>query len=195
MKSKLLTAVILLYSILSFAQNEKKEHLVFKGVPIDGTLSQYMLKMTQSGFTHVQTENGMGLLKGDFAGYKDCIVGVSTLKNKDLVHKIAVIFKEQETWSALSGNYLNLKDLLTEKYGQPTNVVEKFEGGSEPKTDDSRMYKVQFDNCKYYSTWKTDKGNIEVSIEHDGVIRCFVSMRYIDKINSEIIRAKAKDDL
>jgi hypothetical protein len=61
-------------------------------VPIDGTLADYILKMKKSGFTHKGTKDGVAVLEGDFASYKKCIVGVSTLKQKDLVSKIVVFF-------------------------------------------------------------------------------------------------------
>lgn len=54
--------------------------------------------MEQDGFKNLGTENGTVMLNGEFAGYKDCIVGVSTLKQKDLVYKVAVIFPEKDTW-------------------------------------------------------------------------------------------------
>ena len=113
----------------SFAQNnsDNSQHLTFKGVPIDGTLNDYVLKMKKSGFIHKGTEDGIAVLEGDFASYKNCIVGVSTLKQKDLVSKIVVAFPERDTWSLLSGNYFNLKELLTEKYGEPSENVEKFQ--------------------------------------------------------------------
>jgi len=194
MKTKFLTLIFALTTMLTFAQTS--EHLSFKGVPIDGTLDEYVSKMKQNGFTHIGTEDGTAILNGDFAGYKDCYVGVSTLNQKDLVHKIAVIFPERETWSTLSGNYFDLKKMLTEKYGKPSDVVEKFEGSSySQKDDNSKMYEVKMDRCKYYSIWLTDKGEIQLSIEHESVVRCFVRLGYFDKINSEIIKAKAIDDL
>lgn len=194
MKTKFLTLIFALTTMLTFAQTS--EHLSFKGVPIDGTLDEYVSKMKQKGFTHIGTEDGTAILNGDFAGYKDCYVGVSTLNQKDLVHKIAVIFPERETWSTLSGNYFDLKKMLTEKYGKPSDVVEKFEGSSySQKDDNSKMYEVKMDRCKYYSIWLTDKGEIQLSIEHESVVRCFVRLVYFDKINSEIIKAKAIDDL
>jgi len=76
--------------VLTFAQTSA--HLSFKKVPIDGTLEENVSKMKHSGFKYIQTEDGTALLNGDFAGYKDCYVGVSTLKQKDLVHKIVVFF-------------------------------------------------------------------------------------------------------
>jgi len=57
------------------------------------------------------------------------------------------------------------------------------------------MYEVKFDNCKYYTTYETEKGTIQLSIEHDGVIRCYVQLSYYDKINGEIIRKNALGDL
>lgn len=193
MKIKILTLILTLTTMLTFAQTS--EHLSFKGVPIDGTLNEYVSKMIQNGFTHLKTEDGTALLNGDFAGYKNCVVGVSTLKQKNLVHKIGVLFPARDTWSTLSGNYFELREMLTEKYGKPSKTVENFDSYSEPKDDGDRMHAVKMDNCKYYSIWQTDKGEIELSIEHESVIRCFVRLEYYDKINGSIIKAKAIGDL
>lgn len=197
MKKALLTLFLLFTTYVLFAQanSDTSRHLSFKGVPLDGALDQYVLKMKKSGFTHISTNDGIAMLQGDFAGYKDCYVGVSTLKQNDLVHKIGVIFPDRDTWSALSGNYFNLKEMLTEKYGKPTETVEKFDGYSQPKDDNSKMYEVKFDRCKYFSTWSTDKGDIQLSIDHNSVLRCFVKLVYFDKINSATIKKQAIDDL
>ena len=192
--SSLLLAVVVMTGFAQVKQ-DTSQHLTFKGVPIDGTLDDYVSKMKQSGFTIIQTKDGTAILNGDFAGYKDCNIGVSTLKQKDLVHKISVIFSKKDTWSTLSGDYFDLKQMLTEKYGKPSQVVEKFDGYSEPRDDRSKMYEVQFDRCKYYSIWETDKGDIQLSIAHNSVTSCFITLAYFDKINSDKIKAKAKDDL
>ena len=195
MKTKLLTLIFTLFTVLTFAQNS--EHLSFKSVPIDGTLYEYISKMKENGFKHLQTEDGTAYLNGDFAGYKNCYVGVSTLKQNDLVYKIAVLFTEKDTWSELSTNYFDLKQMLTEKYGKPDDEVEKFDtpSSSQPRDDQDRMYKVKFDNCKYHSIWQLDKGKIQLSIDHNSMSSCFIKLTYFDKINGAIINAKAKDDL
>lgn len=184
---------ILLNAMLTFAQST--EHLSFKGVPIDGTLNEYVTKMKQNGFLLLSTEDEIAILSGDFAGYKDCKVGVTTLKQKDLVYKIVVLFPNQETWSTLSGNYFNLKQMLTDKYGTPSDVLEKFDTFSHQMDDYSKMHEVGMDNCKYYSVFQTTKGTIELAIDHDSVISKYVTLVYSDKINSEIMKAKAKGDL
>jgi hypothetical protein len=195
MKKNILTTIILLFTFVSFAQSQTSEHLTFKGVPIDGTLAQYVSKMKQNGFIHSGTEDGTAILNGDFAGYKNCTVGVFTLNQNDLVFKIGVVFPEKETWSTLSGNYFDLKQMLSEKYGEPSDVVEKFDRYSQPKDDNSKMFEVQFDRCKYYSIYETEKGTIQLSIEHQSVTSCFIKLAYFDKINGSIIKVKAINDL
>jgi hypothetical protein len=193
MKTFFLTITFALTTIFNIAQTS--EHLSFKGVQIDGKLDEYVSKMKQNGFTHLGTEKGNAILNGDFAGYKNCNVGVSTLSQNDLVYKISVLFPEQDKWSGLSINYFELKQLLIEKYGNPTEIVEKFDGYSEPKDDNRKMYEVKFDRCKYYSIWRTEKGQIKLAIDHSESSTCMVKLLYFDKINSDKIKAKAKDDL
>jgi len=152
--------------------------------------------MKQNGFKHISTKDGVATLQGDFAGYKDCIIGISTLTQKDLVHKIGVLFPDKETWSTLYDNYFNLKEMLTEKYGEPSNVVEKFDNrSSESQDDNTKMYEVKFDRCKYYSIWETEKGKIQLSIGHHSVTSCFVKLAYFDKINNATIKKQALDEL
>ena len=140
-------------------------------------------------------EDDVATLQGDFASYKSCIAEVSTLKTKDLVSKIAVLFPDCDNWSSLSGNYFDLKGMLTEKYGKASEVVEKFDTNSQPRDEGSKMYEVKFDRCKYYSIWETDNGEIKLSIDHNRLLKCFVTLAYFDKINSETIKKQALDDL
>ena len=189
--------IILFATLIALASSAQtaSPHLSFKGVPIDGTLNEYVQKMKQKGFDYLGTEDGIAILSGDFAAYKGCTVGVATLKQKDLVSRITVIFPNCETWTALSNNYYSLKEMLTEKYGEPADFIEKFQGYSEPRDDNDRMYEVMFDRCKYVTVFNTPKGSIQLSIDHNSVMSCYVILSYFDKTNGEIIRAKAMEDL
>lgn len=197
MKIALTSLFCVALTLASVAQNstDTSGHLKFKGVPIDGTLSEYVNTMKKSGFTVIGTEEGVVLLKGDFAAYKDCVIGVATLKGMDVVSKITVIFPNHETWGNLSLNYFNLKELLTEKYGKPSEVVEEFNTYPEPRDDNSRMHAVAMDNCKYQTRFELENGNIQLSIENDGFTSRFVMLSYYDRINSDKVRQKALDDL
>lgn len=182
------------FTSFSQAKSDTSKHLTFKGVPIDGTLADYILKMKKGGFTYKGTKDGVSILEGDFASYKNCFVGVSTLKQKDLVSKIVVLFPDRDTWSSLSSNYFNLKELLIEKYGKPSESVEEFPSYT-PDDDGSKLTQVQLGACKYYTIYETEKGSIQLTIEHSGVTRCFVKLAYFDKINGETIKKQALDDL
>lgn len=194
MKKIIITLIVMLIALTSFAQTESP-HLSFKGVPIDGTLNEYVQKMKQKGFDYLGAEDGIAILSGDFAAYKGCTIGVSTLKKKDLVSKITVIFPDCKTWTALSNNYYTLKEMLTEKYGEPADVIEKFQSYSEPRDDNGRMHEVKMDRCKYITTFETPKGSIQLYIGHNDMSSCYVLLSYFDKINGDVIRAEAIEDL
>ncbi len=197
MKTIVISLFFALTVITPFAQVKpnSSDHLTFKGIPIDGTLNEFVSKLKKSGFTLIAAEDGIAMLEGDFAAYKDCIVGVATLEQKDLVSKITVIFPEQDTWSALSSNYYSLKELLTEKYGEPLESVEEFQSEIPPSDDNQKIFEVKIDRCIYYTTYETEKGDIQLSIDHNGFVSSFVRLSYFDKINGKIIRKKAIDDL
>lgn len=180
--------------IASIAQTSN-EHLTFKGVPIDGSLSQYVSEMRAAGFTYLGSEEGSAFLQGDFAGFKNCIIGVVTLKNSDVVNTIGVIFPEQDDWSSLEANYEHLKKMLTEKYGKPAKCVEKFQGYGSPNDNSDKLYRLKMDRCTYETEFETPKGDIKLSLSHQSVTSCFVKLQYWDRINTNTIKAQAMDDL
>lgn len=196
MKKIIITLSLLMVLVLSsFAQNS--EHLKFKGVPIDGTLNEYVSKMKQAGFVLEGTEDGIALLSGEFAGYSDCIVGVKTLQKLNLVHEIVVLFPSQDKWSGLNYDYERLKTMLSKKYGEPDECVEKFNAPSYMITDDNdKMRQVENNNCEYYSKYDTNNGSIILTISNDGYeFGSRVKLFYTDKTNSEIFDEAAMEDL
>jgi hypothetical protein len=176
---------------------QNSPHLKFKNVPIDGTLDKFVARMVKSGFKKERKTADQAILSGDFAGFKECVVYVETLTGKDLVSRIAVSFPDREQWEYLYGDYKHLKELLVTKYGKPSSCVEKFQGsyGLIPTDDNDRMHYVRFDKCKYETRFTSDKGEIVLWIEHDGVSSTFVMLAYKDKINGSVIKNHAIDDL
>jgi len=84
--------------------------------------------------------------------------------------------------------------LLIEKYGKQSESVEEFQSPT-PDDDGSKLTEVELGACKYYTTYETEKGTIQLTIEHDGMTHCFVKLAYFDKINSETVKKQALDDL
>lgn len=180
--------------IVEMIDAASSDHIAFKGVPIDGTLKQYIARMKKSGFTLVDTQDGVALMSGDFAGRKGCNIIVSTLNDYDVVSKIVVVFPGHETWGPLYGDFNNLKELLTEKYGQPTSVIEKFQD-KYIDDDQDRIHAVRMDRCKYETRFMTEKGEIVLWIDHKSVMSTFVCLQYKDKINSGAVKQQAINDL
>lgn len=59
MKKFILLFATLFIGITSFAQRSS-EHLNFKGVPIDGTLNEYVAKMKSAEFKYLGEQDGTG---------------------------------------------------------------------------------------------------------------------------------------
>jgi hypothetical protein len=194
MKAIFITLSAILLSLNLSAQSTENQHLLFKGVPIDGTMSEYVEKMKLNGFVVMDSEPGTYVLQGDFAGYKDCFVGVVTMKQKDLVSRIKVLFPERDDWASLYGNYVNLKEMLIQKYGQPTEVVEVFPSYPSVTNEGLKYTYAQVGECNYKTVFDTPKGQVSLYIDNTDS-KCFVGLSYTDKINGEIMKAKAIDDL
>lgn len=194
MKKLLFLLFLLIVTSVGIAQSQ--QHLSFKGVPIDGTLKEYTNAMIKAGFHFEGTEDGISILSGDFAGFKDCIIGVSTLKNCNVVSHIAVLFPEKETWSSLLDDYEQLKTMLTKKYGKPERKREKFTGYVGDFDNGLVMYALRDGEYEWYTVFSTELGNIELSIvEGTRYLTGMVRLSYFDKVNSEKVLNSAMDDL
>ena len=177
-------------------ENDNK-HLEFKGIPINGSLNKFVTNMKTAGFKTVANSNERAILEGDFAGYKDCTLYVQTIDGADIVSTIVVEFPEYDRWEHLYGNYKNLKEMLTQKYGKPHSVREEFQDYMH-RTDDDKMRQVHKGECKYKTEFHTEKGKIILWIEQgeDLIIKSgSICLKYIDKINIGVIKQKAIDDL
>lgn len=194
---KIIITLSLLMVLMTSSFAQSSEHLKFKGVPIDGTLNEYVNKMKQAGFYYEATEDGIALLSGEFAGYSDCIVGVKTLQKLNLVHEIVVLFPSQDKWVGLNYDYERLKTMLTKKYGEPDECIERFNAPSYMTMDDNaKMYQVERNNCEYYSKYDTNNGSISLTISNDGYeFGCRVKLFYSDKTNSAIFDDAVMEDL
>ena len=169
------------------------QHMKFKGVPIDGTQKEYINEMTKVGFKYDDTYDGIAILKGDFAGFKNCIIGVSTLQNCDIVNRIAVVFPDNNKWADVLEDYEKLKAMLIQKYGEPESCDEKFT--KQVTDDDSKIYAASSDDYMWYANFKTELGGIELSIIYKFWHRVAVRMVYYDKINTNKVQKAAMDDL
>lgn len=189
MKHFLLTLLLTFAVGIGYAQTE---HMKFKGIPMEGTLQTFTTKLKTKGFTPIGIQDGVSMLTGEFAGYKNCTIGAVADKS-GMICKVSVIFPEMEKWGDLERCYLNYKSMLTEKYGDPKDCVERFQN-SYANDDNSKKCELEVDRCKYYSIFSSDNGEIQLEITHKR-FTCYVMLSYFDNANQEKLRKQIMDDL
>lgn len=185
MKKILITLTVLFAVIDIMAQ----EHLSFKGIPIEGSMTEFCQKLKSKGFTSIGRENNITLFSGDFTG-RQATVGVTATDDGKNVFAVVVLFDPSGEWNTLVNTYDYYKDLYTRKYGKPT--ISK----NNPAHLDSNtalMAEVHQGTVVYGSAWEVTGGDIQLSIEKSsGVYEGMVMIRYRDSQNVE---AKIQNDL
>lgn len=122
MKHLLCTLLLTLTVCLCSAQTE---HMKFKGIPMEGTLQSFTLKLKAKGYVPLGTEDGVSVLKGEFAGYKNCHI-YAVADKSGMICRVCVEFPKMDKWADLESCYSSYKDMLTEKYGGPKYVWKNF---------------------------------------------------------------------
>ena len=184
---KLVITLTMLFAVISLMA---QEHLSFKGIPIEGSMTAFCQKLKAKGFTSIGSENNLTLFTGDFTG-RNATVGVTATDDGKDVFAVVVLFDPSGEWNALINTYDYYKDLYTRKYGKPSISKEKNPALSDSNT--ALMAEVHQGTVVYGSAWEVTGGDIQLSIEKSsGVYKGMVMIRYRDSQNVE---AKIQNDL
>ena len=184
---KLVITFTMLFAVISLMA---QEHLSFKGIPIEGSMTAFCQKLKAKGFTLIGSENNLTLFTGDFTG-RNATVGVTATDDGKDVFAVVVLFDPSGEWNALINTYDYYKDLYTRKYGKPSISKEKNPALSDSNT--ALMAEVHQGTVVYGSAWEVTGGDIQLSIEKSsGVYKGMVMIRYRDSQNVE---AKIQNDL
>lgn len=180
-------------SLGGFAQ---VEHMTFKGVPIDGSVNEMVSKLEKKGLKYIKTIDGTAVMAGSFASYNECTIFVGD-QGTGTVCAAGVYFPEKDTWNLLYGNYSNIKELLIQKYGEPSSCIEQFQTSYPPEDNYMKMIYIKSDKYDYKCIWDTPNGIIELSIAHFDTLSstCQVLLTYVDIINASKNKSNAIDDL
>lgn len=173
-----------------------QEHLSFKGIPIEGSMTAFCQKLKAKGFTQMGSDNNVTMFTGDFTGTQ-AAVGVSATADGKRVHAVVVMFNESSEWKTLVSTYDYYKGLYTRKYGEPSACQEH--NPSRWERNIALMYELEQGTVTYTSAWNVSGGTIELSIENagysDGRINGVVIIRYRDAQNVETKIQKDLEDI
>lgn len=178
------------------ASSVERQHLTFKGIPIDGTPEEFGRKLEAVGFEYnCKSQGSYWYEGGSFAGYSDCEVIVKTYDN--LVYEVVAILPTQYRWNHLYNDYCTLVSSLKKKYGEPHYSKEEFV--STPSyidlDDDNDKYsEVKDGHCKYYTGFSVGyglTGSVHIEIKATGR----VGIHYTDWYNEYLKEQAVVNDL
>lgn len=162
---KVVLLVFLFIGIIAYAQNPALSVPKFKGIEITGTVDQFGAKLTSQGFKFIGKQDYGSVFMGRFAGMDDCWLILVPVENSNDIASVAVLIGlklseyevySYETWEQLLRDYNDLKDLLTEKYGQPNESNEGFSKDAYTSTSYLKLHSVKEGQCEYYTKWGGD---------------------------------------
>lgn len=197
MRKYLLFIVALFLSTATFAQDNNlfdEGHLSFKGLPLSGSLDDYVSNLVSQGYVLKQSQSSGALLKGSFASESDCTIVVLTTKRTHQVYCVAVSFEKKTTWSSLKSQYRDYQSMLSAKYGEPSKKIERFynpyyEG------DGYELQALRLDKCSYTSFFDVSNGSVMLSMSNDGSLVLYYSDKEGNELNDREERMSAMSDL
>lgn len=194
-----------------FAQNPALSVPKFKGVELTGTIDQFGSKLSSQGFKFMMKEDYGAFYMGRFAGMNDCLVGLIPVENSKDISSVVVLIGlnllsdyevySYESWEKLLNDYNDLKDLLTEKYGKPTEENDGFANGAYTYSSLAKLSSVKNGQCEYYTNWgdsDVDKMVVELAItggKSMGFDCAIITLKYWNVDKSKDSRKEIIDDL
>ncbi len=174
--------------------NLYSQHLSFKGIPMDGNAYAFASKLKSQGFyTHPLASEFEGsiLLKGTFAGMKNCSVAILYTPKTKVVAKVSVISDHYYSWDQIKRQYNIILQALSKKYR---------------KLDDSCLFLSPYEEGDGYEflALKTEKafckafmgseaGSIVISIEASQMDKGDIIISYEDSQNFALYQSEREN--
>ena len=149
--------------------------LTFNKVVIKGTPDEMVTAIAKKGFKYEETNDGVPLVIGKFAGYSD--VEVNIIPGADsTVCAIRAEIPPRLSWVKLENDYSGLKSMLTKQYGKPVEEVEEFKDGPFEESS-GKLVSLIKNNCTYRTVYKAPEGKVTLMLKHQGPI-CYACILY-----------------
>ena len=201
---KLIILIALLVGSISFANAQNSDHFTFKGIPINGSVSNFGNQLVADGFTKIATNT----YRGKFLRNDSVVTLVSDDNN--MVWRVAAVMAHTNTWNTLEESFNNYVNLYSEKYGTPTTISKKLTTytGDHSRTRTSattglEMGALDDGECQYYAIWNLPQGSIEVRIvrgneyytDYRGWVVGCIRVEYTDNVNKDKVHQSDLDEI
>ena len=170
---RILLALAATLALLPAASAQKP--LTFNKVEIKGTTDEMVAALGKKGFKYEETNDGVPLVIGKFAGYSDVEVNIIPNEDGNAVAVRAEI-PPRLSWVKLENDYSSLKSMLTKQYGKPVEEVEEFKDGPFEESS-GKLVSLIKNNCTFRSVFEAKEGKITLMLKHQGPI-CYACILY-----------------
>ena len=179
--------IFLFVIIVLLSSCSSKDHLVFNGVPIDGSFDKFARELTKKGFViSDSTLQNEIILNGKFVN-KECRISVFTTSKNKMAYKVVAELPE-EVNDSLEKSFEKIQKLLSTAYGAGTTRYKQYKDPERLLFNEPRLKRQIMKGD--YSRYNNGSGIVLMEVQ-DG----FISITYLDKINNEITkREKAEED-
>ena len=169
-------------------------HVIFKQVPVDGTLEEFSDRLVRSGLVFHGIREGRASLEGKFTGVEGAKVYAFSTCGQ--TWRVVVDFPAVDTWASVKKQYVFFKTSLSGKYVCEPRSVERFPSYCPEGT--GREYNAFRDETAVYtSSFVVPNGGVTLSVVPvtSGAGRLFVRLEYVDELNSMLRDNEVIEDL
>lgn len=185
MRKIILLVAIALISNLTFAQT-------VNGIELGKPLSETIAKVKAKGFTFNYSEASYTSYNGKIGNEKVNFTLYFTPKTKIVWKILVIMLKPHKSWSSTLSDYNKYKNILVEKYGEPSDdyhyfISPYYEG------DGYEMQALDQEKCTYSAYFNLPNGNIaSVSIGKSSM--GLITIDYENVVAGDL-RDKEKSDI
>ena len=167
---RILLALAAAIALLPSAYAQKP--LTFNKVEIKGSTDEMVAALGRKGFKYEETNDGVPLVIGKFAGYSD--VEVNIIPGEDgQVRAVRAEIPPRLSWVKLENDYSAVKSMLTKQFGK---CVQEFQDGPFEESSEKLVSLIK-NKCTYRSVFEGEGGKVTLSLKHQGPI-CYVCVLY-----------------
>lgn len=138
----------------------------FKGIEIKGNVDTFGAQLEKQGYKLEEKAPGLYLYSGKFSGEQVALWVHCTVKTRT-VYAVQVLFDDKDTRELIQNRYNSLKDLLSQKYGEPAEKDVPYGNDGE--------YEYSGDIC---TRWKDNCGGVTLKNTHI-VVSKYQSMKVV----------------
>ncbi len=163
---------------------ERASHIMFKGIPLDGTLKSFNDSLVARGFTVITSDSKVSILKGSFAGVDNVLVTV--FADRGFVWRVSAAFPARKYWAQIKRLYEDYRDMYRSKFGLEPDRRERLSKRF-PEGSGSEAWGFEDESSVYESVFTFEDGDVIVSVRFDRQTQGFaVLVDYVDRLNSTL---------